>query len=387
MIFFIYILAKIRFISLTIIRITTLIINRYLIAEIIKPLASMLVVLVIIFAAYSTNRYFADAISGLMSIKTIIILILLKIVIALEVVLPASLYLAVIVGLGRLYNDNEMTALFASGVALRRVLAVVLVFSLPVALLGGSFSLAVRPWAYEQFFWLKAKAKAEFDVSRLQAGKFYKIGEGNRVIFIEKIDRARQRAEGVFLQKDQKGENDMLEVLYAKEAYQRLDPATGRQVIRFLGVCFYEFPRTGEWSGRAMESSQYTLSLWPQEIMPVEYKTKAASTFHLARSDNPSDIAELQGRVSVPLATILLALLGVPLSRIEPRKGKHTNLPIAIVIYGFYNSIVTVAKLGVEQSRIPPLLGIWWVQVLLAGALFILLRNPSQQCWYPRRGR
>ncbi|MBP1750531.1 MAG: lptF, partial [Deltaproteobacteria bacterium] len=143
-------------------------------------MVSMLAVLVIIFAAYSTNRYLADATFGLMSINTIIFIILLKVLIALEVVLPTSLYLAVIVGLGRLYNDNEMTALFASGVSLRRVLAVVFVLSVPVALLGGSLSLAVRPWAYEQFFWLKAKAKAEFDVTRLKAGRFYKIGEGNR---------------------------------------------------------------------------------------------------------------------------------------------------------------------------------------------------------------
>ena len=345
----------------------------------------MLAVLVTIFAAYSTNRYLADAPSGLMSINTIIILILLKVTIALEVLLPTSLYLSVIVGLGRLYNDNEMTALFASGVALRRVLAVVFVLSLAVALLGGSLSLAVRPWAYERFFWLKAKAKAEFDVTRLKAGKFYEIGEGNRVIFIEKIDHTRQRAEGVFMQKDQNDEKDMLEVIYAKEAYQRLDPTTGRQVIVFLDACKYQFPRTGEWKVRAMESSRYTLPLWPKEITPLEYKTKAASTFYLARSEDPSDIAELQWRLSAPISTILLALLGVPLSRTEPRKGKHSNVPIAILIYGFYYSIGTVAKLGVQQSLIPPFLGIWWVQGLLAGGLLILLRNPSQQCWSPRR--
>jgi len=136
-----------------------------------------------------------------------------------------------------------------------------------------------------------------------------------------------------------------------------------------------------------MESSQYTLSLWPKEITPLEYKTKAASTFYLARSKDPSDIAELQWRMLSPLSTLLLALLGVPLSRIETRKGKHANLPIGIIIYGFYYSIVTVAKLGVQQSLIPPLLGIWWVQGLLAAVVFILLRHPSQQCWSPRRSQ
>jgi lipopolysaccharide export system permease protein len=348
-------------------------------------MASMVAVLTMIFATYSANRYLADATFGLMSIKTVMFIIMLKVLIALEVVLPTSLYLSVIVGLGRLYSDNEMTALFASGVALRRVLAIVFVLSLPVALLGGSLSLSVRPWAYEQFFWLKAKAKAEFDVNRLKAGRFYKIGEGNRFIFIEKIDQTRQRAEGVFMEKDPKDPNDPMEIVYAKEAYQHLDPATGRQVILFRDACRYEIPRTIEGKWRVMASAQYTLSLWPKEITPLEYKTKAASTFYLAHSKDPSDIAELQWRMLSPLSTVLLALLGVPLSRVETRRGKHANLPIGIIIYGFYYSIITVAKHGVQQSLISPWLGIWWVQGLLVVILLILLRNPSQQCWSPSR--
>jgi len=359
----------------------TLIINRYLLLEIIKPMTSMLAVLVTIFAAYSTSRYLADALYGLMSVSTIMTLIVLKIAIALEVLLPACLYLSVIVGLGRLYKDSEMTALFASGVGLPQVLAVVFVLSLPMALLVASLSLAVRPWAYERSFWLKAKAESEFDVTRLKAGRFYEFGEENRVIFIEKIEHERKRAEGIFMQEDKNDDNDMLEVIYAKEAYQQLDRATGRQAILFLDCCSYTFPRTGKGRVRIMESSQYTLSLWPKEITPIEYKIKAASTLHLARSEVPPDIAELQWRILAPLSTILLALLGVPLSRTKPREGKHAKIVVAILIYGLYYSLATIGKMGVEQSLIPPLLGIWWVEGLLAGGLLILLHSPSQQCW------
>jgi len=362
-----------------------LIINRYLMLEIIKPLTGMLAILVTIFAAYSTSRYLAEAMYGLMSVSTTIMLILLKVVIALEVLLPSSLFLSVIVGLGRLYKDSEMTALYASGVGPRQVLAVVFVLSLPVALLVASLSLAVRPWAYERFFWLRAQAKAEFDVTRLKAGKFYDIGEGNQVIFIEKIDHERNRAEGVFLQKDQNEEKDLLEFIYAKEAHQTLDRTTGQQNIIFRDVCLYEFPRTGPWPGRAMETSEYKLSLWPKKITPIEYKTKAAATMHLARSGDPSDIAELQCRCSAPLSTILLALIGVPLSRANPREGKHAKVATALLICALYNGFGTLAKLGVEQSVVPPFPGIWWVQGLLAGGLLVLLQNPSQQCWTPRR--
>ena len=343
-------------------------------------MTTMLAVLVTIFAAYSTSRYLADAMYGLMSVTTIITLIVLKIAVALEVLLPTCLYLSVIVGLGRLYKDSEMTALFASGVGLPRVLAVVFVLSLPVALLVASLSLAVRPWAYKQTFWLKAKAEAEFDVTRLKAGRFYEFVEGNRVIFIEKIDHARKRAEGIFMQEDKNVDNDMIQVIYAKEAYQQPDRTTGRQAILFLDSCSYAFSRTGKGRVRVMKSSEYSFSLWPKHITPIEYKIKAASTMHLANSEAPPDIAELQWRILAPVSTILLALLGVPLSRTKPREGKHAKIVLAILIHGLYYSLATIGKMGVEQSLIPPLLGIWWAQGLLAGGLLILLRSPSQQC-------
>lgn len=364
-----------------------MIIHRYLILEILKPLGGMLAVLVTIFTAYSTSRYLADAMYGLMSLQTTIALIALKVVISLEVLLPSSLFLSVVIGLGRLYKDHEMTALFATGVSLGRVLGVVCALSIPVAVLVASLSLSLRPWAYERTFWLKAKAKAEFDVRRLKAGKFYQLGEGNQVIFIEKIDQEGMRAEGVFLQKARSREQDMLEVVCAKEAYQRLDEVTGRQVIVFRNGSFYELPRRGMQPGKAMQSGEYTLSLWPKEITPPQYKTKGASTAQLARSDNPTDVAELQWRFCAPISGILLALIGVPLSRTDPRKGKYAKVAAAMLLCAVYNVLATVAKLGVERGVVPPLPGIWWMPGLLALGMFLLLRHVPPQGWATRRPR
>ena len=336
----------------------------------------MLAVLVSLFSAYSTTHYLEDAVYGLMPLSTVLRLTLLKIVISLEVLIPVTLYLSVIVGLGRLYKDGEITALFAAGIGLRRVLAVVLALSLLVSFLVASLSLWVRPWAYEHSFWLKAKAKAEFDFNRLTAGRFYDIGEGNQFIFIDKIDHQQNSAEGVFIQKDK---DDMLEFLYAREAQQQLDPRSGRKIIVFTDGCVYEFPRSGKEGWSAMEFSQFTLSLWPKEITPSEYKIKTASSIYLAHSKIPPDIAELQWRFWAPLSTILLALLGVPLSRTIPQEGKYAKVATAMFIFAFYYSLGSLAKIWVEQTFVPPLPGIWWVQGLLIGVLLILLHQPSQQ--------
>lgn len=339
----------------------------------------ILAVLVTLFAAYSTMHYLEDAVYGLMPGSTVMSLILLKIFISLEVLLPSTLYLSVIVGIGRLYKDGEMTALFTSGIGFTRVLMVVFALSLLVAIMVAGLSLFARPWAYKTGYRLKAKAMADFDVTRLQAGRFYKIGGKNRVIFITRINHKQKKATGVFIQQNKKNNNDMLEVIYAEKARQNLSRFGGRQDILFSNGYIYEFYHTGEGDWKITKFDQLTFTLWPREITPVENKIKAASTMHLARSHTPSGIAELQWRFSTSLSTILLALLGVPLSRTTPRKGKYAKVIMAMLIYSFYYIISSMAKILVIQGHIPTLPGIWWVQGVLAGLLFILLLHPSQQ--------
>ncbi len=89
-----------------------MIIDRYIMREIIKPTVAVCSILVFIFGCYMATHFLVDALSGQLPGTTVIILILLRIAIALEVLLPTTLYLCVVVALGRLYKDSEMTALF-----------------------------------------------------------------------------------------------------------------------------------------------------------------------------------------------------------------------------------------------------------------------------------
>jgi lipopolysaccharide export system permease protein len=148
----------------------------------------------------------------------------------------------------------------------------------------------------------------------------------------------------------------------------------------------YQFFHTGKGEWKITKFDQLNFSLWAKEIPPMDYKRKAASTLHLARSQAPSDTAELQWRFSTSLSTILLALLGIPLSRTTPRKGKYSKVAVAMLVFAFYYSLSTMVKILVTQGKIPTLPGVWWVQVLLAGLLFLLLLHPSQQ-FRPGMGR
>lgn len=97
----------------------------------------------------------------------------------------------------------------------------------------------------------------------------------------------------------------------------------------------------------------------------------------LLRSDEPQHIAEFQWRLAVPISTIILAILAVPLSRSQPRAGRYSRLAIGLLVFIIYLNMMSAAKAWIEQSTISPALGIWWVHgcVLLFAVGLLSVQN------------
>jgi lipopolysaccharide export system permease protein len=241
-----------------------------------------------------------------------------------------------------------------------------------IALVVASLSLFIRPWAYDKYYQLKAYAESNFDLRRINDGTFYETENGARVIYAEKVDHQQDEAERVFIRTER---DDTLQVIYARQAVQALDRASGKQILVFTDGYLYEFSRTGE-EGRVIQFEQSAMPLETKENVRLKYRVKSATTGSLARSDDSEEIAEFQWRLSTPLATVLLAMLGVPLSRSSPRRGKYAKVTLAVVIFAVYYNLSALAKKWVEKGVLDTIPGIWWVQLLLAGLLLALLWKP-----------
>jgi len=112
-----------------------------------------------------------------------------------------------------------------------------------------------------------------------------------------------------------------------------------------------------------------------------QYRRKAETTVNLAQSDQPKDIAEFQWRVTTPIATVLLALMAVPLARSAPRESRMRNVLIAVGIYIALFTMTSVVRTGIEQGRIGELPGLWGAYVVQAILLVVLVSQP----WMKRR--
>ena len=103
---------------------------------------------------------------------------------------------------------------------------------------------------------------------------------------------------------------------------------------------------------------------------------RAIPFFDLLESSEPEHIAEMQWRLGVPLSTIILAILAVPLSRSAPRQGRYGGLAAGVLIYIIYVDLLAAAKVWVEREQISVYLGLWWVHLLfLLVGLLLLARQ------------
>ena len=349
------------------------IIDQYIQRELLKPFFMILTILVSLFASFSSASLLAQAVTESLSFSALMTLIGLKTLIALEVLVPASLYIAVIIGLGHLHHDQELIVLRAAGISPYRIAYTVLIIAIPISIASGILSTTVRPWAYSKSYLLNAQAEAELNTDRFQEGKFYGDDSTGGVIYIQAKDRTSKDMDGLFYYQKKDGKS---QVVVAKGARRIALPDRRPELHLFDGYRYELFASSGEESVAKFEEMIYA----PGATDTIEYQLKAASTIALSRSGQPRETSELQWRLSRPIDTILLVMIAIPLSRVSPRHGKGEKSLIAALFFVVFYNLSGVARSWVEQGTVGSVPGIWWVYVLMlimALSLFYLNRDAS----------
>jgi lipopolysaccharide export system permease protein len=360
------------------------IIRRYLVREILGPFALVLTVLCVLFMSFGAAGFLADAVNGLLPTSMIVQVIGLRTLIALEMLIPISLYVSVVMALGRMYVDSEMTALFALGWTSARLMGIVFGLSLCTAVIVAWLSLVARPWAYTRSHELAGVAEASLNTNNMQAGTFYVTGnDGNdeRTIYIERREGSAAPAGGVFVQLRLRGGGTR--IIYAV-SIEQLPPVDGGPRFHLSGAHVYDIDVDGSASEAVLDANDLNLQLVSPSTHSPDYSAVAASTAHLRSSDSAPDVAEFQWRESTSVTTLLLGMLGVPLSRARPRQHRNTKVGIAILLYAGYYLFYESARTWVQIGALSPFPGLWIAPALLALLLIFALYEP--QLSLKRRG-
>lgn len=362
-----------------------MIIERYLLRETGQTFLGVSLLLVLIYLSGTLIRILADAAEGEFPVDIVMQLFALKGVGNLVFILPLSFFLGVLLALGRLYKDSEMAALTACGIGPRRIYIGIGSLALLVALFLGSLALYFAPWAEEKAQQLLDAAQASSEIEGVEAGRFNQSSTGGHLFYVEGIER--RRMENVFGYGE--GENGRANILAARRGYQEVRRGSGDRYLVFVDGHRYE-GRPGLPEFKVIEFAEHGVLIREREIVASHRPRHAIPSTRLLASDEPGDAAELHWRIAVPITTVLLGLIAVPLARTSPRQGRYGKLFFGIVVYIIYNNLLTVARSSLSKGEYNTELGLWWVHGLfLTLALFLMwkerrLPGPRRPGWLDR---
>jgi lipopolysaccharide export system permease protein len=351
--------------------------------EFVQAAAGIAVALLAILLSTQLIRLLKDAAGGRIAPEAVGSLLGFAALGYLPVVLTLTLFVTVVMTLSRMYRDSEMVVWFSCGQPLTAWIRPVLRFALPVVLAIAVLAGFLSPWANYKTAEYKERLAARSDISQVSPGTFREVKRGQRVFFVEAMAEDATKVGNVFVASMQDGR---LGVVMSNQGYQEFAPNGDRFIVLEHGRRYEVEPGTPEF--RVMDFERYRLRTEDGEAKPAERSPNRLPLTELIRDSGNPARGELLWRIGVPVAAMVLALLAIPLSYVNPRAGRSANMLIAIVIYAIYNNLLAVSQSWVSQGRISFAVGVWAIHALMCLPLVVMLyhRMVVRPFWRRRRG-
>ena len=311
-------------------------------------------------------KLLGQAATGLITSTGVLALLGFTLVNYLPVLLSLTTFIAVLMTLTRSYRDSEMVVWFASGVGLTRWVRPVLSFALPLVAVIGLLSLVLSPWAASRSDELRRLMDSRDDVSTIVPGMFRESNRAERVFFVEEVSDSENMVANVFVSSNQ---HQKLGVMVARRGHQETAENGDRFLVLLNGRRYEGVPGTPEY--RLYEFDRYAMRVELGEARPRAPTTKTTATPELVRDATPRNLAELSWRLGLPVSALILSVLAVPLSFVNPRAGRSMNLVLALLIYMTYSNLLSIVQAWIAQSRMS-FTGGFAVHVVMLGLLALL---------------
>lgn len=350
---------------------------RYLAKEVFITLVALTSVSLLIVMSNQFVQYLTRAANGQIPGIFILKLMMLELPNLMGLLLPLGFYLAILLAYGRLYADSEMSVLHACGYGPRQLMKHTLGMAGVLAGVVLIIMLWLSPYISTERAKLLRTTGVQILIKTIVPAHFNSVSHGRDVFYVQSMNRDHTQAYDVFLARlVQKNNQQTWDVLWAEKAYATTDPATDEDYVVFEKGRVYEgFP--GQADYRVIQFDQYESRL-PHPVTTLKKEdlrvATTASLWPINNSD-PLKAAEIQWRLSIPLMVIVLSLVAVPLSRVNPRSGKYAKLLPAMILYVVYANFIFIARNWVVVGKVPPWLGLWWVHGLVALIGFALIRH------------
>jgi lipopolysaccharide export system permease protein len=337
-----------------------------LLRELVAMAVATFVVLLAIVITMLLVRLLGQAASGAITTAGVVTLMGFATINYLPVLFSLTLFISVLMTLTRSYRDSEMVVWFSCGMSLTQWIRPVLTFALPVVAVIALLSLVLSPWAVTNSEELRRQMDSRDDVSAVSPGVFRESRQAQRVYFVEEVSGSENLVANVFVSSVQHGKQG---VMVAARGFQETAENGDRFLVLLNGRRYEGEPGSADY--KIYEFHRYAMRVDAIEGRAARAPTtKALSTAALVRDPTSANLAELSWRVGLPASALILTLLAIPLSFVNPRAGRSMNLVLALLIYMAYSNLLSITQAQIAQSRLSLSLGMFAVH---AAMLLILL--------------
>jgi len=351
---------------------------RYLVAEVIPPFFLGLLAFTCILLIGRILRLIELVVTRGVPLLQIGKLFALILPTFLEMTVPMAFLLAILLGLGRMSNDQELLAMKASGVSAPQILGPIALVGLVVALITLGLTMFARPTAN---FALK---KELYNIARNRVGtalreKVFNDDFPQILIYVEELVPPGNTAQGVLIvdKRDQTRED----IIFGKVARITTDEETNTLGLRLFDGSVYERERNRPGFSQT-RFNIYDLKFDLDELVgPVRQKeagpkemplTELLNAIEAKGSAGGKTIAErmeLHQRIAFAFVPLVFCLLGVSLTLLPRTSRANRSWGFMLCTFWLmtYYTLLSLGKALGDKSILHPIPALWLPNLVVGG--------------------
>lgn len=354
--------------------------RRSLLQELISTATGAFLILLGIVVAQRAGNLIRLAAKGILPNDAIITMLGFSLIKYLPMILSLTLFLAILMTLSRWYRDSEMVIWFSGGLSITSWVRPVITFIAPVLILITILSLFIMPWATGKGEDYLTQLESRDELASISPGVFKESSNGDRVFFVESFDELGNIVKNIFVQTMQ---HQKLGIIVAAKGSRYVEKNGDHFLLMQNGHRYQGVRGTAEFS--TTEFEKYAIRVEAKEVKQAPPKTQSKSSQELLQSQDSVNRAELQWRFAIPISALILSLLAIPLSALDPRAGRSANFALALFIYMIYSNLLGIMQAWVAQGRVNAIVGLWPVHLFfLVLVVYMFYRRTLQLPIFPR---
>ena len=296
---------------------------------------------------------------------------------------PMSMLLATLLTFGRLSSSSEITAMKSCGIGFFRIAMPAILLGFLVSIVAILFNEHVVPWAntaYRNVVYYEIQGKSGAKSQDHIILKDIKDGQIQRLLYARRYDADSQSLQSITLQEFD-GAGKVSHVENAEYA-----EFTGKEWVMHNGM-LYDIS-----DGESEHTLRFNTQVLPINASPRQIVREQKDPEELTMKELKAQIrimktqyvdtskleTELYQRITVPMASLIFARVGVPLGLQPTRNSSSAGFAMSVIIIFFYYALMTMANAIGRSGALSPMLAVWIPNIVGLVAGLFLIRKASR---------